>query len=1405
MFVLCLFLVSSLALVYASPGVSADDAKRIMPVSQLKRGMRGYGLTVFHGTKIEKFDVEILGVLKKMNTGKDLILVRVGGGPITQRNTGIIAGMSGSPCYINGKLVGAVAYGSSYSKEPVGMLTPIEDMLEAWDDHLPKHASGYSSVQSLPQPLTIGGKSVKRVEITKPGDDAGISDGTLRMQPLATPLMVSGLSARGIGRLAEILEPFHIHPVAGPGGSEKSVPSPALAPGSAVGMSLATGDIDMTAIGTLTYRRGNRVLAFGHPMLGIGAIDAPMTTAYVDDMISSYNVSTKMASPIKPVGRIFQDRPWSIAGIVGAQSKTIPATIQVDDRMFGRNRTYHVGVINHPLLASRVLTLVVGEAIYDTHPTPGDATAEVSYEVDADQLGKITRSNVFFDSAAIDGAAISDIGSLLSLLSNNRFYPIDVKSVNVKVKILDKRNTASIDRIFVKKSEFEPGETVDVGVVLRPYKQDRITKTLQVKIPATADDGKITLIVRGGGTPAALSMAPMPSDDNNGGGGMPPGGAPGMLVGSDMANADNIKQLVQKYLEREKNNEVVVQLMMRSTAINIAGEKLTGLPTAIADVMKSSRNSGLKMERDYVKQAFPQDQIVFGSAALQLNVKRKDFNEGKSPAKGVVPTPSDSGDQDSTAAAMSMGFDGIEDYSTVAGRLTPMAEATVSVTEEPAADDDSAKPGDSAPTPPATGAAPSPGTMPAAKTDVKTVVRQPKTWSQRTQADFATGTFSGVSASSNDKLELAPTLRKLADSTEQFIWCVAPAKDGIYAGTGDSGRIYHITDSGESKLFAETGELEVHSLVLDRDGNLYAATSPHGKVFKITPGGKSSVFFEAPEKYILALAIDQDGNVYAGTGDAGKVYRISPSGQSTEFAKLEEQQVLSLFWDVHGSLLAGTGINGVVYRIDKQGAAKPIFDADEDSITSVVADGKGNVYAGTSPKGVIYRISPDGRSKSLFTKATRVLSMTVDSNDNVYAVSDGTVVRIAPDETVVQLDSSQDKVQFLSLSYNEHTGALYAGTGNIGSVYISKCCDVIGEFESPVHDTKMISRWGRIKWIADTPEGTSVQLQTRTGNVAVPDATWSPWSPAYTNSAGEQISGGDARYIQYRLTLKTSKPEVTPRVSGVSISYLTPNQAPTVKLTAPNGGDVWSGKETIRWTGTDPDKDTLTYDVYYSTDGGKNWTQLVGGVSGPSPTGPEKKVTEDEVIGKVKAELEKSPDVPQDMKKQVLKDQPGAPKGGTTTPAAGNTTSPGDASKTSYTWDTSKVPDGTYLIKVVASDKTSNATDAQTGDVLSESFVVCNTPPKLTIYSKSIEVKGTGSANVKGSASSDLVDVTGVQYRVDGGSYTAAESADGVFDSPYESFSITTGNLSAGNHKVEVQAIDSAGNAATSTVEVKVS
>ena len=1418
----------------AAPGVAKEDLKDIMPLSQLKVGMKGYGLTVFRGTTIEKFDVEILGILRKVNNGKDLILVRASGGPISGRGANIIQGMSGSPVYVEGKVIGAVSYSLGYfSKEPLGMLTPIEDMLDALDPKLPSRPSGLSSPVSTPvSPIRIGGKMVTRVQIRDPMSAGSAPDGTLVMTPLMTPLMVSGMSLRGIAKLAEILQPYGIAPMAGPGAKADSVPVE-LKPGAALGLSLATGDIDMTAVGTLTYRRGNKIVAFGHPLLGLGPIDAPMTTAYVHDVFPSLQVSSKIASPMKVVGHIFQDRPWSVAGEVGKAPKTIPITIDVDDAVIGRKCSLHINVLGHPVLVTRLLVLISAEGMAETHGLFGDAMAAVKLQIDADQVGKIVRENVYFDAESIETAALDDLQGLLSILTNNRFYPLDVKAVHISVRIESGRKTAAIERIFVDKSKYEPGEAIDVGVELRPYKASKIVKTVRVVVPEGAPDGRMTLQVRGGmgGAPEGMAMISIGGDS----------GGPRM-IGASGGAADNIRQMIDKYLERERNDELVARLVLPGGAVSVAGEKLDRLPDPIAGVFKSPKSSVVRLERQEVKSVERTGYIPLGEQSLQIRVERRRMREKKpSPqppepqapsettsAPPAPPVEADQGDEDQT-----------EDILGTSSGLP--IELAAPAPPAPSGERKPAKP--PSPTPPALVSPTSerkPESKPAEKPEQqaaeKPVGRQPTTWRQKSLQDFALGAFNGTAATSADDIRLAPAIAKLAALPEGYVWCVTPdGQGGAFAGTGNNGLVYRISKDGPSAVFFKTGELEVHSLARNSKGVLYAGTSPHGKVYRIDADGKGEVAFDAPEKYILALAIDSKDNVYAGVGDGGIIYRLTPAGEAKPFARLTESSVLALTVDKSDNLYAGTARDGILYKITPDGTIAALYDAAEDSITSVAVDRLGNIYAGTgSGKGNIYKIPVSGAPKAVFDKAPRALSMAIDAQNSLYAVSDDQIFKIMADETVMSLDTRRAGAQFIALAVDAD-GTIFAGTANTGAVYRSSGASD-GTYQSAVHDAGLPSKWGTIGWIADAPQGTSLTFQTRTGNAAEPDGSWSGWSPAYSSASGQPITSPPARYIQYRATLGAQAGSA-PVVKQVSVAYLTENRPPKITVSEPQQGAAVAKTLAIKWTGSDPDKDSLTYDLYYSADAGKTWQALGSGLkqskgaeAAPGTTkepekatGQESPANEDtdtgapdarDMLAQLKTELDQHPEIPQEVKDKMLAEAPGAIEKSVDAaskpaeePTEEETSGPGAASstkQTSHNWDTTKVPDGSYLIKVVASDRVSNAVGSLTDEKVVGPVTVANKPPRVVAFQKSLKVNPDGTAKVDGYAYDNLVPLAGVQYKVDTGDWMAAAADDGIFDSPSEAFTITTQALAKGKHTIEVKAINAAGSSATAKVTADV-
>ena len=1424
------------------------DMKNIMLVKDIKPGMKGYGLTVFRGTKIEKFQVEVLGVLQQANMGKEQILVKMTGGPMTQRGAYLIHGMSGSPVYINGKLVGAFAYGEAFVKEPIGMLTPIQYMLDAWDPTLPSKPSSFFpfGTNNLSNPIALSGNSYNKVliENSASGDeDQPMDSDTLLFRPLATQMTVSGMSPHILSWLGDQLRPLNIRPVAGPGtANDKSNMNIELQPGSGVGLSLVTGDMDVSAIGTVTYRRGNKILAFGHPMFitpsmnGMGAISAPMTTAYIFDVLPSVYSSSKLGAPVKQIGTVFQDRPWAIGGEIGKKPEMIPVTVHVNDQSSGRKREFHANVIKHPMLSGTFIVATAAEAVFELRGSPGDATATVKMEVSADEIGTITRENMYFDPMSIDMASMAELNQVMQMLQFNPLYPVGVKGVNIWVNIIPKHQTAKLERIFLKEAKYEPGDTVEIGAVLKPFKGERVTKTLKLKLPKNMPVGQMSLQVGGGGMAQGSILA-------QGG----DGGLGAMIAGSagiqPAPAIENLQQLVKKFQEREKNNELVAKVVLPRPVTSIAGEKLTGLPPSIAEAMKSPKATALGSERDEIKEVIPTDWVISGVQRLTFTVRKPDVNEKVSaarkatdPGTGAAPSsapggPPSPGDMDDEMADMAATTAKPEAFAAPAANAvpekksdakaeTPKQGETAKGDEDASANPDEAK---KEAAPPA---------------DEKPVGRQPITWKQTSRAEFLGGKFDNIAATTGDLLTTASSIKPLCNLNESYVWCVLPdGKGNIYTGTGNQGIIYKIAADGSSSVVYDSPELEIHSLAIDSAGNLYAGTSPNGIIYKIDSAGKATKLFDADEKYIVALSQDSKGNIYAATGDKCKVYKIAPDGTSSIVMETSEAYALSLAVDKSDNVYVGTGSDGLIYKISTNGKTEVLYDAAEESVTALAVDSKDVLYAGTSPKGVIYKLAPGVTPKAIYDKAGQGIHSICIDKEYFYAVNSASVFKIMPDDTVCTLDNTHD-LQFLSMAIGD--GKVYLGTGNMGSIYTADTGNAsIGTYESLVHDCGSTSGWGIINWTSNLPLGTSIALQTRTGDSAEPDSTWSGWSTPYS-MPGMKVSSPAGRYIQYKVTLSGSDASACPELKDVSIVYLPKNQSPKVTITSPKGGEKWSKTKTIKWTGADPDKDTLVYELFYYNEGGKSWEPLNNKVKttpAEKQEQPKKEESEIEetticepvanvvispdpqqVMAEMAAELEKHPEIPQEIKDQIMAKAPSmidekmaqleemakTPATMKIDETADDKASQNCYKQTSFAWDTSKFKDGIYLIKIVGSDKLSNPTDAMTSEAVTEPIVVVNKAPKILTLKKTVTVQADKSVRLEGIAWQRMVGITGVQYKVDSGDWTAAAASDGIFDTQLEGFVLTTEKQNKGDHTIEIKVIDQAGNSATTKVKAKV-
>ena len=571
------------------------------------------------------------------------------------------------------------------------------------------------------------------------------------------------------------------------------------------------------------------------------------------------------------------------------------------------------------------------------------------------------------------------------------------------------------------------------------------------------------------------------------------------------------------------------------------------------------------------------------------------------------------------------------------------------------------------------------------------------------------------------------------------------------------------------------------------------------------------------------------GMIYIATGGGtGRVYSSSDSGLQTRLPWLftsPEAHILSLAVDKASNVYAGSSPDGIVYKITPDGKSSVFYDASEPNISSLATDSQGNVYVGTQPKGNIYKITPDGTAKLLSDRATSgVLALRTDTDDDLYACAGSTIYRIAPDETVQSFTAGGDE-QFLTLAV-DGGGQVYAGTSTVGSVYSlgsGGTGPLQGQFQSAIHDAGRPSRWGTLSWAADTPPGTHIALQTRTGDVPQPDSSWSPWTNPYTDPGGQTITSPAARYLQYQAILMRdagAAPAAAPKLRGVTVYYLTRNQPPTVHLTSPTDGAALYKAALLQWTASDPDNDTLSYDLSYSSDGGKTWTPIkkravpqgpnvlpqTTPVASTTPTAPGP-VMEQEVTAKATqmiAALDRqhpglSPTVRAKMIAQatdVIRSSLQAQH--TTAPPAPAGTGTGVVKETSFSWDTTEVPDGTYQLRVIASDKPSNPTGWLTAQAISSPFLVANTPPTLTLGAYTLNPDKT--ATIHGVARTRTAFVKAVQGRLDAGDLVAAVADDGLFDSTLEAFTLTIGPFPLGQHTVEVQVIDQAGNTTTAKV-----
>ena len=567
-------------LVSLAVGLPAQN--KVFPLDEVRPGMTGVGRTVFEGDRLDEFKVHIIGVLRNViGPKRDLILARLEGGPLA--NAGVIAGMSGSPVYIDGRLVGAVSYSlGEFSKEPIAGITPIAEMLAdatlaAPRRQLPRvEVAGPLTPESFQASLRQA-FSLARPFAQSPGDvqvlgevNAGL--GTL-LRPIATPLTLGGFDPSVVAPVTSVFhEQGFVPMLAGtaqaPSTARAAAP-PRLRPGDPIGVALMSGDLEIGATGTVTEIDGDRVYGFGHPFYGLGPTQFPLTRAYVHAVLPSLQASQKIASTGDVIGTISQDRATTIAGTLGRGPTMIPIKLTLNNAERGFKRTFNIAIVNDELFTPILAYMSILNTLQSYERQNGVGTYALKGSANIKNHGAIAFEDLFTGDQPSTGAASSVVGPINFLLRNS-FEGVEFEGLNLEIDASEQPRSATLERAWVDGTRVKAGTTVDLKVLLRTYRGEEITKSVPVRIPANAS-GSVSIMV---------ADAPRLSQWE----------ARELQV--QPAQTRGLPQMIRLLNETKKNNRLYVRMVTRDGGAVVRGESLAALPPSVLAVMESDRNGG---------------------------------------------------------------------------------------------------------------------------------------------------------------------------------------------------------------------------------------------------------------------------------------------------------------------------------------------------------------------------------------------------------------------------------------------------------------------------------------------------------------------------------------------------------------------------------------------------------------------------------------------------------------------------------------------------------------------------------------------------------------------------------------------------------------------------------------------
>ncbi len=583
-------------LVFLLSGMTVWARPDIMPLKDVKVGMKGIGKTVIRGREIETFTVEVMGILSNNKLNENIlisgqsILVKVGGKVIEEAG-GIAAGMSGSPVFINNKLVGGLSSGWVMTDHTVGLVTPIEEMLGIWD--YPSTSARSQGEVGKPvrwvsaDPLRLGDVTCHHLwEVDEPADLArcGLPVDAPVFVRARTPVMVQGLSEKYLRRLNERfrgtrLQAAPVPPVSppsgpfalpgatptGPASSTRSgtVPSASetFEPGSALGVQLARGDINLTTIGTLTYRDGKRILGFAHPFLKKGSVSFLMTGTHIYHCFSSVQMPFKIGAPTEMLGTITQDREKGIAGEIGRFPALVPVQLEITDKDLKRSRSINYQIVRDPTVFISVIESTLSQAIEEVCDREGGGTALLGIALECGSArGKqyqFRRENLFYSKSNIVGTLIGEVTGLLESVIDSELEEVFPSRLMLKVELEKARRTLTIEKVEVKNTSVTPGGMLEAWVTIRPFREKSLVRKARLPIPPDLNKETLVLSVYG------LNSR---TDDNE-----PAGdGKDGAKAGRDQKGeegGETFEGVMSSWVNSPKNSDLIFHLAVEGEEV----------------------------------------------------------------------------------------------------------------------------------------------------------------------------------------------------------------------------------------------------------------------------------------------------------------------------------------------------------------------------------------------------------------------------------------------------------------------------------------------------------------------------------------------------------------------------------------------------------------------------------------------------------------------------------------------------------------------------------------------------------------------------------------------------------------------------------------------------------------------